>query len=106
MAHLPLTTVFAAMQAVPCIIALVQVKDATVRTVGALLLVVSAWLGLEPYLGFLRDITSGTLFQILAIVAAVLGVVVAVRLKQSVLGTLLISGGVLLALLALGVAGT
>ena len=105
MAQLPLTSIFAAMQAVPCIIALTQVKDAAVRTVGGILLLVSAWLGLMPYLGFLRDLTSDTLFQVLAIAAAVLGVVVAVRLKQSVLGTLLITGGVLLALLALRVAG-
>ena len=105
MSELPLLTVTAALQAVPAIIVLTQTADRTVRILAPIHLALALWVGLFHHINFIRDLTNGTLLQVLAIAAAVLAIVVAVRHKQQVLGTLMITGGGLMALLALGIIG-
>ena len=103
MAALHIDTVLAAMQAVPAIIAIAQGKENTTRVLCGGLLAVSLWLLLDHQWDVVRDLTTDTLQQALAVAAAVLGVVVAVRLASGVLSTLIICGGVLLAGLSLGI---
>lgn len=105
MADLPILTVAAALQAVPAIIVLTQTADHTVRVLAPIHLALALWIGLFNHLDFIRDLTNGTLLQVLAIACAVLAIVVAVRHKQQVLGTLMITGGGLMALRALGIVG-
>ena len=105
MADLPLLTVTAALQAVPAIIVLTQTTDHTVRVLAPIHLALVLWVGLFHHVNFIRDLTSGTLLDVLAIAAAALAIVVAVRHKQQVLGTLLITGGGLMALRVLGIIG-
>jgi hypothetical protein len=98
---LRIDTVCAAIQAVPAVIAIVQGVDGTTKSLAGSLIVVASWLGLRHEIGFLRDATSTTLYEILAVAGAALGVVLAVRLKERIAGTLIITGGVLLAAHAL-----
>ena len=103
MSELPLLTVTAALQAVPAIIVLTQTTDHTVRVLAPIHIALALWVGLFHHVDFIRSLTSGTLLEILAIAAAVLAVVVAVRHKHQVLGTLMITGGGLMALRALDI---
>lgn len=105
MADLPLLTATAALQVVPAIIVLTQTTDHTVRVLAPIHLALALWIGLFHHINFVRDLTNGPLLQVLAIAAAVLAIVVAVRHKQQVLGTLMITGGGLMALRALGILG-
>lgn len=105
MADLPLLTVTAALQAVPAIIVLTQTADHTVRVLAPIHLALALWIGLYHHLRFIRELTSDNLLVVLAIAAAVLAIVVAVRHKQQMLGTLMITGGGLMALRALGIIG-
>jgi hypothetical protein len=103
MAILHIDTVLAAMQAVPATIAIAQGKEPATRTLCGVLLAVALWLVLDHQWEVIENLTTATLHQALALAAAVLGVIVAVRIRQPVLGTLIITGGVLLAALALDV---
>lgn len=105
MADLPLITVLSGMLTVPCIIALTQGGEKTTKVFAGACAVIGLWLGLHPYIDFLHDITSGALFQVLAILALVLAVIVAIRLKHHILGTLIVSAGALIAVRALGIVG-
>ena len=105
MADLPLLTVTAALQAVPAVIVLTQTADRTVRVLAPIHLALALWVGLFHHVHFIRELTNGTLLDVLAIAAAALAIVVAVRHKQPVLATLLITGGGLMALAALGIVG-
>jgi hypothetical protein len=100
-----LDSALAAVQIVPAVIAIAQGKDPTTKGLTGALIALAAWIGLHHYVGFIHDATNRTLYQILAVIAAILGVVVAVRLKQPVLGTLIVTGGALLGLRALDVIG-
>ncbi len=100
---IPLDSTLAAVQIVPAVIAIAQGKDPTTKGLTGALIVLAAWIGLVPFVSFIDRATSRTLFEILAVIACILGVVVAVRLKAPVLSTLIITGGALLALLALDV---
>ncbi len=102
---LRIDTVFAALQIVPAVIALVQVGDRTTKLLAGALIAVAAWLGLRRELHFLSNATSDTLYQILAVAGATLAVVLAVRLKERIGGTLIITGAALLAAHALGLLG-
>ena len=103
MAILHIDAVLAAMQVVPATIAIAQGKEAATRTLCGVLLAVALWLVLDHQWDVIENLTTKTLHQVLALAAAVLGVIVAVRIRQPVLGTLIITGGVLLAALALGI---
>jgi hypothetical protein len=103
MAMITIDTVLAAMQVVPATIAIAQGKEVATRALCGVLIVVALWLGLDHHWDVLERLTTDTLHQVLAVVAAVLGVIVAMRIRQPVLGTLIIAGGVLLAALALGI---
>lgn len=105
MSELPLLTVTAALQVIPAIMVLTQTADHTVRILAPIHLALALWVGLFHHINFIRDLTNGTLLQVLAIAAGVLAIVVAVRHKQQVLGTLMITGGGLMALLALKIIG-
>jgi hypothetical protein len=100
---LPLITVLGGLLTVPCVIALTQGSDKPTKAFAAAGALVGLWLGLHPYVGFLKDITSGTLYDVLGILALVLAIVIAIRLKHQILGTLIITAGALIALLALGI---
>jgi hypothetical protein len=103
MVDIPLITVLGGMLAVPCVIAVTQGGNKPTQmfaSVGALL---GTWLALYPHVDFLREITSETLLQALAVLSLVIAVVVAVRLKHQTLGTLLITAGVLLVAKVLGI---
>ncbi len=103
MSELPLLTVTAALQAVPAIIVLTQTADRTVRVLAPIHIALALWVGLYHHVGFIHDLTTGTLLPVLAIAAAVLAIVIAVRHKQQMLGTLMITGGGLMALRALDI---
>lgn len=103
MADLPLMTVLGGLLAVPCIIAITQGTEKATKAFAVAGAIVGLWLGLFPYVDFIRDITSGTLLQVLGILALVLAVIIAIRLKHQILGTLIITAGALIALRALGI---
>ena len=64
---------------------------------------VGAWLGLYRYVDFLDQLTTPTLVTVLGVLALLLAVIIAIRLKHQILGTLMITAGTLMALLVLGV---
>ena len=103
MADLPLITVFSGMLAVPCIIAITQGTEHVTKIFAGVGAVIGLWLGLHKHVDFLRDLTSGTLYQVLGILALVVAVVIAIRLKHQILGTLIVTAGALIALKALGI---
>lgn len=103
MADLPLITVLGGLLTVPCIIALTQGTEKATKAFAVAGAIVGLWLALFPYVDFIRDITSGTLLQVLGILALVLSVIIAIRLKHQILGTLIITAGSLIALRALGI---
>jgi uncharacterized membrane protein YqgA involved in biofilm formation len=100
---LPLITVLGGLLTVPCVVALTQGNEKATKAFAAAGALVGLWLGLHPYVNFLKDITSGTLFQVLGILALVLAVIIAIRLKHQILGTLMVTAGALIALLALNI---
>jgi hypothetical protein len=102
---LRIDTVCAAIQAVPAVIAIVQGNDGTTKALAGSLIAIAGWLGLRHEIGFIHDATSSTLYQILAVAGAALGIVLAVRLKERIAGTLIVTGGALLAAHALGLLG-
>jgi hypothetical protein len=103
MADLPLITVLGGLLTVPCVIALTQGTEKATKAFAVAGAIVGLWLALFPYVDFIRDITSGTLLQVLGILALVLSVIIAIRLKHQILGTLIITAGSLIALRALGI---
>lgn len=103
MADLPLMTVLGGLLTVPCIIAITQGTEKVTKIFAGVCAFVGLWLGLHRHVDFLRDLTSGTLYQVLGILALVLAVVVAIRLKHQILGTLIITAGSLIALCALDI---
>lgn len=102
-APLELITVLGGMLTVPCVIALTQGSEKATKAFAAAGALVGLWLGLYPYVPFLKDITSGTLLQVLGILALALSVIIAIRLKHQILGTLIVTAGALIALGSLGI---
>jgi hypothetical protein len=100
---IPLITVLSGMMAVPCIIILAQGSEKVTKTFAVAGALVSLWLGLFPYVNFLKDITNGTLFDVLGILALLLAVIIAIRFKHHVMGTVMITAGALIALKVLGI---
>jgi hypothetical protein len=102
MAAIHLDTVFCAMQAVPCVIALAKGKDPTTKTVCGILVAIDVVLGLGPYIGLiLKDL----IYQITCATLGGLGIFAAVRVAQPTLSTLIVSGGLLLAAIAFRLVG-
>jgi hypothetical protein len=106
MADLPLITALSGILTVPCVIALTQSGDKPTKVFAGVCAAIGLWLGLYPYVDFFRDLTTGTLLDVLAILALVLAIIIAIRLKHQILGTLIITAGSLIALRALGVVGS
>ncbi len=106
MADLPLITALSGILTVPCIIALTQASDKSTKVFASACAAIGLWLGLFPYVGFLRELTTSALLDVLAILVLVLAVIVAIRLKHQILGTLMITAGCLIALRAFGVVGS
>ncbi len=100
---LPLITVLGGLLAVPCVIALTQGNERATKAFAVAGALIGLWLGLHPYVDFIKEMTSGTLHQVLGILALVLAVIIAIRLKHQILGTLIITSGVLIAALSLGI---
>ena len=100
---LPLITVLGGMLTVPCVIALTQGSEKATKAFAAAGALVGLWLGLYPYVPFLKEITSDTLYQVLGILALVLAVIIASRLKHQIMGTLIVTAGGLIALGAFGI---
>jgi FtsH-binding integral membrane protein len=103
--HLPLMTALGGLLTVPCIVAITQGTEKVTKIFAGVCALVGLWLGLHPYVNFLKDITSGTLYDVLGILALVLAIIVAIRLKHQILGTLIVTAGALIALLALNIVG-
>lgn len=103
---IPLVTALGVLQLVPSIVGLASgAKDPGTRAVLVAGAIVSALLALEPYVGFIDRLVDGNVALILALLAAVLGVITAVRVPNRVIGTLTATAGCLLALRAWDVVG-
>lgn len=105
MADLPLTTVLGGMLAVPCIIVITQGSDKATKIFAGVGVLLGLWIGLRQHADFVADITSNGLFNVLAILSLAIAIVLAVRHKQQVLSTLMITAGALLSLRAIGIIG-
>jgi FtsH-binding integral membrane protein len=103
MADLPLITALGGLLTVPCVIAITQGSEKATKIFAGACALVGVWLALHPYVDALRDLTSGTLHDVLGVLALVLAIIVAIRLKHQILGTLMITAGALIAVLALGI---
>ena len=102
---IPLDLALAALQIIPAFIGIVQGRDSATKALAASLCAVAGWIGLRHQVEMIDHATNATLYQVLAVAGAVLGVVVAVRLKERLAATLIITGSGLLALHALRVIG-
>ncbi len=105
MSELPLTTVLGGMVAVPCIIVITQGSDKATKIFAAVGVLLGVWIALRRHVAFIGDITSNGLFDVLTILSLAVAIVLAVRHKQPVISTLLITAGGLLSLMALGLVG-
>mgnify|MGYP000013168770 CR=1 FL=1 len=103
MADLPLITVLGGLLAVPCIIAVTQGGDKTTQGLAGVGAVLGTWLALYPHIDFLRELTTGTLYLVLGILALVLAVIIAIRMRHQIMGTLMVTAGSLIAVRALGI---
>jgi len=99
---LPLITVLGGMLTVPCVIALTQGSDKATKIFAGVCAAVGVWLGLYQYVDFLDKMTTSTLLNVLAILSLVLAIIITIRLKHQILGTVLITAGILITLLAIG----
>ncbi len=103
MTMLHLDTLLFLLHAAPAAVAFARMKDVSTRTLCGVVLAIDVLLGVGPLVGVT---IRGPLGIAGAAATAVVGVVIAARLarhKQPVLATLLVTIGVLLAALALGV---
>lgn len=100
-----LNTALGLLMLIPAIIALVQEgKDNAVKSTAGIMIALSAIVVLIEYVGFINDLFNERIWwQILSVACAVLGTILVVRLKNQVIGTLLVTASGLLALLHLGV---
>ncbi len=103
--NLPLDTVLCLLAAVPAGISLAQGKDGATKAWCAGLLVVTLTIGLRHWIAPLDRLVDANVFKVAASAAAVIAIVCAVRIAHAIFGTLMVTGTVLLALLALGVVG-
>jgi hypothetical protein len=95
--HIHALTVFGALLAIPCIVGLAQGKDKTTNTLLSATAIVAALLALSPFVDQIGDLMNGNLIRALAALAAVLGILVTVRIGNQVIATLTTVGGLLLA---------
>lgn len=101
---MPILTALGLLMAIAAVIALVQEgKDPTTKSLVISAIVVGAVFILYPYTSWLRDIAPhhGTLYIILSIAAAVIAVLVALRVKNRAIGAVCCCGAGLIALEAL-----
>jgi hypothetical protein len=97
-----LTSILAALQGLPCLIGVLQTSDRTTRALGILLVLLDIVIGLRPYVDLVARCTPHPIGLVLALAAAMSGLIVAVRLAHQVIATLIIVAGVLLAAVQLG----
>ena len=102
---LPLDTVLCLIAAVPAGICLAQAKDGATKAWCGALLIATLIVGLRHYVGFIDQYVNGNALKALSVGSGVLAIIAAVRAAHAILGTLMITGGVLLALLSLGLIG-
>jgi len=89
---------------VPAIVALVQEgKDDAVKGLAGTLIVLCVLVCLDQYVPIIDDLITGVWWQVLAVACAIIATVLVVRLKNQVVGTLMVTGGGLLALIHLAV---
>lgn len=97
-----LATALGLLFAVPAIIALIQEgKDRTVQIFTIIAIVLGSLVALRPHLGPLKDLFIGIWPMIIGIACGLVGAILVVRLKNHVLGTMLVTAGGLLALIGL-----
>lgn len=103
---IPLVTALGALQLVPTVIALSSgAKDGGTRAILITGAIAAGVVALFPYVGPLRDLLGGRGLALVATVAAVVGVLTAVRNQNRIIGTLTATAGVLMALIAWGIVG-
>ncbi|MDA3959824.1 MAG: hypothetical protein PF961_03465 [Planctomycetota bacterium] len=100
-----LITALGLLMLIPSIIALIQEgKDNTVKSLAGITIAVAAFVCLVQFVPVVEHIYDHkTVRLIITITCAVLGIISVVRLKNQVVGTLIVTGGCLLCLLTLGV---
>lgn len=100
-----LETVLCLIAAIPAGVCLAQAKDGATKAWCGALLIATLIVGLRHYVGFIGDYVNGNALKALSVSAGVLAIMAAVRSANPILGTLMVTGGALLALLSLGIVG-
>jgi hypothetical protein len=94
-----MTTALALLMLIPAIIATVQEgKDNAVKTLSGILIGLSVLISLDEFVPFVDDMLEGVWWKILGVACAILGVILVVRLRNRVIGTLIVTGSGLLCL--------
>ncbi len=94
-----------AMLAISCLVGMVQeAKEATIRTIGIVGLVVGGFFLAYHHVSLLREIAypSGVLYLLIAATAAVDGLLLTLKAKNQVVGTCAVVAGAQLLLLTMG----
>lgn len=102
---LPLETTLCLITAIPAGICMAQAKDGATKAWCGALLAATLIVGLRHYVGFIDQYVNGNALKALSVASGVLGIIAAIRSHHAVYGTLMITGGVLLALLSLNIVG-
>jgi hypothetical protein len=102
---LPHATAFALLAGIPALVGLTRGGDGATRGTLIALLIIVGVLGAAPYVGSIDDLLNGNLVRALAVASLVLAVVGALRVKQPIIGTLIITATSLLTAWDLGLVG-
>jgi hypothetical protein len=100
MRAIPLDTVLCTVLCVPALIELVKTKAPADRALCATVLILGVVLGLGRFVGVTL---SGVALEVVGTAVGIVACITAVKLKQPVACTLMVTSGVLIALLSLGV---
>jgi hypothetical protein len=103
--NLPLDTTLCLIAAIPAGICLAQGKDGATKAWCGALLAATLIVGLRHYVGFIDQYLNGNALKALSVSSGILAIIAAVRSQHAIFGTLMVTGGVLLALLSLGIVG-
>lgn len=102
---LSIETTLCLIAAIPAGVCLAQGKDGATKAWCGALLVATLIVGLRPYVGFIHEYANGNVLKALSVASGVLAIIAAVRAAHPIFGTLMITGGVLLAVMSLGFIG-
>lgn len=94
-----LNTALALLMLVAAIVAMVQEgKDNAVKTLTGILIVLAAVICLDQFVPLIDQMIEGVWWKILGVACAILGVILVVRLRNRVIGTLIVTASGLLCL--------